>query len=159
MICTSFQKSVLWNLLQYQYKVISPICKWKITHWHVVGGATCRKKLGVKILSLPLQTCWFNLQTQFKLTHCLLHVHTVIVENNYRLHDIRRNKRYIGTYTKKKKKAHLLFNLFERWLVMMCSSDTNFTFLRLLFNSPNYCIYRRAVSLNTTHTFVTIKTL
>lgn len=115
MICTSFQKSVLWNLLQYQYKVILPICKWKITHWHVVGGATCRKKLGVKILSLPLQTCWFNLQTQFKLTHCLLHVHTVIVENNYRLHDIRRNKRYIGTYTKKKRLTSCLIFLSDGW--------------------------------------------
>lgn len=68
----------------------------------------------------------------------------------YRSHDGRHNKRYLDTY---KERTHLLFNLLERRLVVMRSSDAHFTFLRLLFNSSNYCIYRRAVSLNTTHTF------
>lgn len=121
-------------------------CIYRVTHGHIVGGSTWRKKLGMKILSLPLQTCWLDLQAQNKQYYSA----------QVWMNDIKHTELYTDTYLRKKKRkalTHLLFNLLERRLVMMCSSDAHFTFLRLLFNSSNYyCVYRRAVSLNTTHT-------
>lgn len=85
---------------------------------------------------------------------CLLYATHILVEINYRFHDGGCNK------TLHNKKTHLLFDLLQRRLVVMCSSSAHFTFLRLLLNYPNYCVYRRAVSLNTTrHSKITIMAL
>lgn len=53
-----------------------------------------------------------------------------------------------------KELTDLLFDLLEWRLLVVRSSDAHFTLLRLLLNSANYRVHRRAVGLNTTRTWI-----